>query len=40
MYDILLDLLKVFLSCVITGGIIATVYHLNRKYFGKKTSLY
>lgn len=39
MFDILLDLLKVFLSCIIIGGVIATVWHLNKKYFGKKTTL-
>lgn len=37
MYDILFDLLKLFLSCVIIGGIVGAVSRLGKNYFGKKT---
>lgn len=39
MYNILLDLLKIFLACIITGCVISTVWYLGNKYFGKKTTL-
>lgn len=37
MYEFLFDLLKLFLACIITGGIVAAVYGLGKAYFGKKT---
>lgn len=38
MYTFLLDLLKLFLACMVTGGIVALVYQLGKNYFGKKTT--